>query len=303
MSDTLSVLVGVDITDAILVSSTAAEPATGEEVWSAATNYTVGKVVIRTTTHRRYEALLGGTDAGLPENTPLRWADLGPTNRWAMLDGETSNQTSVASPLTVVLRPGPFNSIYFDGLDADSISVTVKDAPGGTVIYEYSGSLEGSAPPDYYEYFSDRFKPLKDLLLSGIDLYSNPEVSFTLTTPGGNVKCGVVRVGDLRPLGRTLSGAKAKPKSYSSVTIDKEGKNKIRRGKKARDMSASALVPIADAPMVLDQITELMDVPCLWICSDSINYRGLRQYGLGSAELGHNHESHVNLTLNVEGLI
>jgi hypothetical protein len=303
MSDILSVLVGIDITDSKLTSSTAVEPATGEVVWNAATNYAVGAVAIRTTTHRRYECLLPGVDAGLPESTPLRWADLGPTNRWAMLDGESSTQTIVTSPLTVVLHPGPFNSIYLDGLDADSISVTVKDAPGGNVIYTYTGSLEGSAPADYYEYFFEPFRPLKDLLLTGVEPYSNAEISITLTTPGGSVKCGVVRVGDLKPLGRTLSGATAKPKSYSRVTVDAEGKNVIKRGKKARDMSATALVTIQEARTVLDTVTDLLDVPCLWVCSDSTNYSGLRQYGLGSAEMNHSSASHVTLSLNVTGLI
>ena len=302
MTATLSVLVGIEITDANLTSSTAAEPATGEVAWASGTNYTVDTVVYRATTHRRYKCLIAGINAGLPEETPLRWFDLGPTNRWAMLDGDTSTQTAVTSPCTVVLHPGHFNSVYLGGLDASDISVTVKDAPGGNVIYSYTGSLEGSMPPDYYEYFFDPFKPMRDLLLGGIEPFSNAEISVTLNS-GGPVKCAVLRVGDLRPLGRTLSGAKAKPKSYSRIKIDDEGHNVIARGKKAKDMSASALLAIEEANTVLETITDLLDLPCVWVCTDSPDYAGLRQYGLGSAEVSFDHTTHAILTLNVNGLI
>lgn len=303
MTKSISVLIARDITDSVLVSNTSPEPGTSEVAWVASASYMVGDEVIRPTTHRRYQNLIAGVHAGLPESTPLRWYDVGPTNRWAMLDGETSTQTTAASPLTIVMRPGHFNSGYLDGLDADSIAVTVKDAPGGNVIYSYTGSLEGSAPADYYEYFFDPFSPLKDILLNNIEAYLLAEISITLTSTSGTVKCGVLRVGDLRALGKTLSGAKAKPKSYSRITTDAEGNNIIKRGKKAKDMTASALVAIEEANMVLETITDLLDVPCVWICSDSANYAGLRVYGLGSAEVSFDHVTHANLSLNVTGLI
>ena len=59
----------IAITDSNLVSSTVAEPSAGETAWNAATSYTIGQVVIRTTTHRKYECQIAGVDAGLPENT------------------------------------------------------------------------------------------------------------------------------------------------------------------------------------------------------------------------------------------
>ena len=299
----LSVLVGVQITDSNLTSSTAAEPGTGETAWVAATSYAVNDVVYRATTHRRYQNLVAGVNAGLPEDTPLRWYDIGATNRWAMLDADSSTQTATASPATVVLTPGHFNAVYLDGLDADTLAVVVKDAPGGSVISSTSITLEGSAPSDYYEYFFDPFKPQKSALISGIDPYNAAELTVTLTDTSGTVKCGALTMGDLRPLGATLSGATAKPKSYSRVSVDDNGDNVIKRGKKAKDMSATALVDIDEADSVLDSITDLLDIPCLWICTDSANYEGLRVYGLGSAELSFANSTKSLLTLNVIGLI
>lgn len=76
----------IPITSSVLASSTVAEPSAGEVVWDATTSYAVGDVVIRTTTHRKYECQIAGVDSTIPENAPARWLDIGPTNKWAMFD-------------------------------------------------------------------------------------------------------------------------------------------------------------------------------------------------------------------------
>lgn len=309
MTTTLSVLVPITITDAMLTSSTATEPSATETAWNAATNYTVGTRVYRATTHRVYENLVAGIDATLPElatagylTTP-RWLDYSPTNRWAMFDNQVSTQTSQATPLTVVLQPGQFNSLYLGAIDADSVSVTVKDAPGGNTVFSYSGTLEGSAPDDYYEYFFDRFKPKTDLILSGIDEYISASLTISLTKTSGTILCGILSVGDLRPLGQTQYGAKAKPKTYSYIGIDDFGNNTIVRRKSAKDMSATAWLALSEANSVLDTITALLDVPCVWIASDADEYQGLRPFGLGSAEVSFDYPQDCLLSLEVKGLI
>lgn len=303
MTVPLSVLVRIELDDAKLTSSTAAEPGMGEVAWSAATAYIVDDVVIRSATHRRYSCLVAGTNAGLPEATPLRWYDLGPTNRWAMLDGDTNTQTAAASPATVVLHPGHFNTAYWAGLDADLLTVTVKDTPGGSVLHTESIVLEGSAPSDYYEHFFDPFKPKRDALIAGLETFGDSEITSVLTSGSGTVKCGVIAVGDLKPLGRTLSGAKAKPKSYARVTTDADGVTKIKRGKKAGDMTCTALVDISEANTVNETIRDLMDVPCLVICNDLENYSALRTFGLLSGELSFDTTSKVTLSATVIGII
>jgi len=303
----LSVLAPVTIVDALLTSSTA--PETDYAVWLVGSTYAVGNRVISTVTHRIYESLRASnighdpTDILNRTGTTPWWLDVGPTNRYAMFDGEASTQTVIASPLTVVLHPGAFNSVYLAGLDGDALSITVKDSPGGSTIYTYTGDLEASEPPDYYEYFFDRFQPQTDFLASDIPSYINAELTVSITKVTGSVKCGVLALGDLRPLGLTQYGAKAKPKTYSYIKIDEFGNNVIKRRKSAKDMSASSFVKIEEANLVLDTITELLDVPCVWIGTDIQEYSGLRVYGLGSAELSYDQPQVATLNLTVQGLI
>ena len=195
------------------------------------------------------------------------------------------------------------NSVYLAGLDGDALTLTVKDSPGGTIVFTTAVTLEASAPPDYYEYFFDRFQPQTDYLASDLPSYANAELTVSITKVTGNVKCGVLAVGDLKPLGLTQYGAKAKPKTYSYIKIDEFGNNVIKRRKSAKDMSASSYVKLEEANFVLDTITELLDIPCVWVGTDIEEYTGLRVFGLGSAELSYDQPQFATLNLNVQGLI
>jgi hypothetical protein len=307
MSASLSVLAPVAITTSMLIGSTAPEADAG--VYDPARTYALNERCISIATHRIYESAVAGNHGNDPTNINNRvgsviyWNDIGPTNRWAMFDGEGSTLTTVATPLTVVLKPGALNSIFLAGIDATSLSISIKDKTGGTVIWSAASNLEGSAPGDYYEYFFDRFKQQTDYLASDIPPYSGCEVTVTLSKVSGTVSCGVLAVGDLRPIGLTQYGAKAKPKSFSFVDVDKYGNNTIQRGKKAKDMTASAFVDLAEANTVLDTVTELLDVPCVWVGTDLAEYSGLRVFGLGSGEMSYDYTDAAMFSLTVQGLI
>lgn len=307
MSASLSVLVPIPVVGAVLASSNVVE--SDHAPWAAGTTYAKDVRCISATTHRIYQSAVAGnlghdpTDIANRTGTIVYWIDVGPTNRHAMFDGEVSTQTSVATSLTVALRPGALNSIFAAGIDAETYSVSLTDAPGGTEVFAASGQLESSAPADYYEYFFDRFMPQTDLLVTGIPPYIGGEVVVTFAKVVGTVKCGVLAVGDLRPLGSTQFGAKAKPKTYSYIKTDDLGNNSIKRRKSARDMSASAKIPIQEANSVLDTVTELLDVPAVWVGTDLPDYSGLRCYGLGSGELTYENAVEALLTINVQGII
>jgi hypothetical protein len=307
MVASLSVLAPITIVDALLTSSTV--PETDYAAWSGGTTYAVGDRVINTSTHRKYESLRATNSNHDPSDILNRtgvtpwWLDIGPTNKWAMFDSEVSTQTSVNTPLTVVIKPGAFNGVFLAGLDGDNLSITVKDSPGGATVYYYSGILEASAPGDYYEYFFDRFMPQTDFLANDIDSYANMEITISITKASGTVKCGVLALGDLKPLGLTQYGAKAKPKTYSYIKIDEFGNNTIIKRKTAKDMSATSYVKLEEANYVLDTITELLGTPCVWIGTGIPQYSGLRVFGLGSAELSYDQPEVAMLSLNVQGLI
>jgi len=304
----LSVLIPTPITTAMLTSSSITEA--DYTAWSAATTYAVGDRCISTVTHRIYESAAAGNlnhDPTLIANrtgTVIYWVDIAPTNRWAMLDDVNNTQSDGTSPIVVVLTPGSINSLYLGNLVATSFSVVVKDAPSANIVYN-SGTIYLQEPiPDYYEYFFSPFKSLVNYLLTDLPPYTTSEITITITNISGNVKCGILSLGMINQLGRTVLGATAKPKTYSYINTDSFGNTTIIRRKATTDMSASCTLDISEATFVLSLVQTVLDIPCVWVANDACQlYNGLIVFGLGSAELTYTDTTKATLSLNVQGLI
>ncbi len=303
MTAILSFISPLTISVGMVVSSTAVSHTSGELEWDALTAWTKGAVVFRTSLGRRYENLIPGVDSGAPEDSPDRWDDLGATDKMTMFDGEVGTQSIADGALTVVLRPGAFNALFLGGLEGTHLDITVRDYVGGTVLLNYSGSLEGSQPDDYYEWAFAPFRQKTDFIATEIDPYGRSEVTISITNPAGVAKCGIAALGDLKGLGPSLAGLTVEPKSYARVTTDSRGKTSIRKGKSARDMSISALIPLEDADGVVDAISMVLGVPCVVIASDSDQMQAARVFGLPSGKVTYPGGQFANLSMNVQGMI
>lgn len=297
----MEVLVRTTITDAMLVSSTAPEDSTAE--WVSGATYAIGDLRWRATTHMVYERLTAGAGTTVPELAKADWKAKRPTNRWAMFDSQMNTVTQVASPLTVVLKPGNFNAVGAYGIQgATSVTVTVLDAPGGNVIRTWTSSLEESAPADWWEYWFMPFKPATDFVLSDIEPYVNAQITVTFTGPG-TVGVAMLDVGDLRPMGDTQWGPESSPQDYSYVDIDSDGNNVVMKGKSAKDMSAVSEFDPGEANRIDDTVHELLGVPSMWIASRAPEHRPLRCFGLGTGKVTFPDRTRARLSLSVKGLI
>lgn len=307
------VLVPITITDLMVTSSTAAEPAATETAWNPATVYTVGQEAILTSTHRVYKNLLGGADATSPElaltgNTP-RWLDARPTNKFAAFDGQVDTQSALVTPLTWVLRPGMFNAIDLYLLDGAALSITIKDAPGGTVVATLTSDLL-EPPIEHYDYYFGQIRSISKVLWRDLVPYADPEVTITITAAAGvTVKAGMIAFGDLRPLitvegtGGTAAGARVKPKSYSYINTDVWGVTRIVRRSKATDLEFVAKVPSVDADAALATLQEILDVPVCVIADDSVGLGGLNVFGLVSSDMSYQDDESSIINISVKGFI
>ena len=316
--DTCSILAPITITPAIITTMTAAGVAVPEDStspWSSANSYAIGDRVHVVSSHRVYEAAKnmtagsGAKDPTLPASqydaagNISYWIDAGPTNKFAMFDGVVSTQTSVASPLVLTIKPGYFNGLALFGIDADTISIVVKDAPGGSIVYSHSGALEGSAPADYYEYCFDPFKPQTKFIATGIDPYYNSEITLTLTKGGGPVKLGMYAIGDLRPMGVPLLGVSVEPVDYSYVSTDTFGTTTVKKRNNATGMQISAKMDIEDAAAVLNTVQQVLGVPVVVIGSAAEMYEALTVFGLVSARQQYDDFGMPTINITVKGLI
>lgn len=307
MTAMLSVMVPNDITSAMLVSSTV--PENEYPPWTAGVTFELGTRCVSPVTHKVYESAKTGNlnhdpiDITNRVGTTIWWFEVSMTNRWNMLDSKSGAQTVATSPLTVVLTPGAINAIYLNWLDADLITVSVKDKVGGNEVFPFSAELECSYPADFYAYCFAPYKQQTDILIENIPMYLEPEVTITLSKTSGSVKCGSLQVGDLVPLGRALSGAKSKPKGSAYIGLNANKENEVKTRKRpSRDLVATALVELEDADTVSDTASALIDIPALWSISGSPQLAALRSFGVGTVELSYDHTSHCILNLNVIGI-
>lgn len=313
--DVTSVLVPVALTASHIVSITAngvALPEDGTPAWAGGTTYAAGARVHSAATHRVYESVKDGNlahDPADPTNrvtatgAPTWWVDIGPTNRWAMFDSFISSQTAAASPLVITMRPGAFNGIALFLIEADGLAVTVRSSPGGTLIYSQTDTLEGSEPPDYYEYFFQGSKPRTQFTATGLDAYSASEIQITLTKQTGPVKLGMLVVGDLRALGVPERGVRVSPKTYSYIADDAFGNTRIVRRPSATGITIPVRVEHGDADIVIQTVQDLLDVPVAVIGSNDLFHTKLSTFGLISGDMDYSTWPHRMLNLTVKGFI
>ncbi|KAK1548209.1 hypothetical protein Q3G72_029596 [Acer saccharum] len=255
--------------------------------------YALGNRVSSSATHRVYESLQANNTNHDPTIAANRttaagvgtyWLDVGPTNRTAMFDGLISTQTSAVGPLVLTLRPGAFNGFALFGVDADSYSVTVKDAPGGNVIYsEPTTPLEGSMPSDYYDYFFAPFQPLRQLVRTSIDPYSNAELTLTFNRTTGNVGIGMLAVGLFTGLGIPQRDAEIDFTDYTLFKTDAYGNSTVVKRPNATNLSVTAIADIARANSIKNTINTILGTPVVVSASGVSGYEWLTVFGLMSA--------------------
>lgn len=308
----MKLLIPTPITPAMLGAATSiAEPAAGETTWAASTAYALGDRRIRSTTHRVYECVQAhASRTALPEDDGMFWLDVGPTQRFAPFDAYVSTAAETTTALTYVISPGYVNAIALYGIVGTQISVMLKDAPGGAVVYGYVASLTEPAP-DWYEYLFVAAKPINRLILSKLPIRPTAEITVTISAAiGAPVALGLLLAGDYRALvgdkaafGGTLRGASAEPVTYSYINTADDGTTRIVRRNYATGMRANVLLPTKEADAALALIQQVLDIPVPWVATDAKGFDGLNVFGLGSGSLSYENAVTSNLEINVKGMI
>jgi hypothetical protein len=307
----MNIILPLTITDAMIKSGTTiAEPASGETAWVASGTYAVGDLRIRATTHRVYACVQAHTGrAALPEVDSAYWLDAGPTQRFAPFDVYTTTAAKTTSSLTYVLQPGFFNALSFYGLVGASLAITVKDAPGGAVLYSRSVELFAQAA-GLYELLFAPLRQINRIVLSEIPIGPTAELTITVTAATGQpVALGMVNVGDYRRLigqaewGGTEYGASADPKSYSYIRFFEDGSSLIKRRGSATDMRGTVVLPADEAAAAVDLVQLVLDVPVSCVATDAQGYDYLNVFGLISGSMTAAGPSHANFAFTVKGFL
>lgn len=260
--------------DANLISSSV--PETEYAAYNAATNYAVGARVIYL--HKVWESVQTPNTGNTPGTNALYWAQISPTNRWAMFDTEISTATSVSSSLTVTIAPGLVDSLALLDVDGISLDVVIRDGLAGPVVYSYSQRLDGSEVLDWHQYFYLPFIPVNEVVLGGLPLYGSAHITVTITS-SGVINVGTLTVGMAFLLGDTQYGASAGIIDYSRKETSAAGVTTLNRRKFSKRMSAQMMLKNYTLNNLQRTLADLRATPCLWVGADNAQYAPLTVFG------------------------
>lgn len=291
-------------TDASLISSTVAED--DYPVWVTGTTYAIGDRRIRTQTHRIYERVSAGAGSVAPELDLINWLDIGPTNRWAAFDDEIGTKTTGASPLVLVLSPGMTTGLILFELSARTAQVTMKDSPGGTLVYEKFIDLDGTIIESFYDWFFTEFEPMTDVVLTDLPgQFYTPELTISLVSTSGNPSVGVLKPGNVIDIGETLSGARVGISDYSIKKKDERfGTIGIVERAYSKKGSFSVITEKSRFNKIFRTLASLRATPCAYIGTESLGYQPLLIYGFfADFYISIEYYAHHLCNLEIEGLI
>ena len=274
---TMSIIKPNGLTDAMLTSSTA--PENDWPAWAAVIAYAAGAKVIRIGTHRIYQRLIAGTTAAAPELDAANWLDIAPINRWAMFDSAVGTVTGVASNLTVVLRPGAVGGLALLELAGKQVAITMKDAPGGAVIYSKTVVLDGTMITSFYEWFYEDFAQLTDLVLTDLPVHFVSNELTIAITGSSTVSCGVCQMGEVLQIGQTQAGATVGIVDYSKKTVDAFGNYSITKRAFSKRSDLKLVTEAGQFNRIFRALAAIRSTPCIFIATEFSDYEPLIVYG------------------------
>lgn len=256
------------VTDATLTSSNVTEA--DYPVWNAATAYSVGQYVIRTTgVHKIFRRLVAGTTATPPENDTTNWQDYGATNRWKMFDAVVGSQTTNANSIVVEVTPSAVtNAVALLNVDAQTVRVEMIDPTDGTVYDSTLQMLDNSLVTDWWHYFFEPIVKRYDVVFLNLPSYSTANIRITISNTGFTVACGVAVLGLVQTLGTTTTGATVGIKDYSRKETDAFGNYIIVPRAFSKRASFNVKVERNSTDGVQRTLADLRTTPVVYIGSD-----------------------------------
>ena len=302
IQQTMQIIAPVVITDSMLRSSVV--PETDYADWLPGTAYTLGQRCIRPSTHRIYERRVAGTTATAPEVDVTNWINMGPTARWAMFDNCVGTKTNASGSLLVVLNPGGISGLALMELIGSSVTVSMKAATGGAVVYTRTESLDGTLIESFFDWFFIPFVQKTDLVLTDLpSQFMSCELSITLSGTGV-VACGVCKFGEVIGIGGTQYGAKTGITDYSVKSTDEFGVTSFLQRSYSKKSSITVLTDKRDYNRISRALAALRAVPSVYIGTNAPGYEPLLIYGKYndfSMDVAYSNIHYC--TLEIEGLI
>lgn len=176
---------------------------------------------------RKYQCLVAfNQDSpvdGATGDASATWIDMGPTNRWAMFDGEINTKSRSASGHTVNLTPSYlFDSVSVFGCkNVTEVRLTVRNS-ANAIIFQRNEDMNDLIAA--LEWQQDPLNPdlFSEVTIDGIPTAAGAKIELQFI--GNNIEVGLVTYGLSREIGESLSGLSQNYFDYSKVEYNDFGR-------------------------------------------------------------------------------
>lgn len=267
----------------LLTGTTLAEDTTA--VWASGT-FAVGDERHVVETHSVYRCAVAGTSSTRPDlDTAGQWVRMRPTNKWAPFDYYASTAaTTTAANITYVLSARFINAVRLDAVVGKSVTVTVRNGLGGTVLWTKTRSLQRGAS-GWWDYAYGQRRQIRALWFTGLPISSSAVIEITIAADGTNTRAvGSIVRGKLKRLqgrgdGGVQQGAEASPKTYTYRRVNDDGTVQIVPRSSSKDLTLDVVVQREFASTAVSELEQMMGRPVAVMASLNSVYDGLSVFG------------------------
>lgn len=280
----MKLLVPQAIATANLVSATIAETDYAE--WSAASVYATGNRVIRASLHRIYESLVAVTTIGsAPESSPLEWIDIGPTNRWALLDQSLLTATSATTSFNLVLSHAGVTDIVLLGVVASTVQIYA-----GASLVRTVAVAAPTAP-----------STSNTVTITGLSIAAGTNLGVTVSGTG-TVSVSYLGIGSFVTVGLTQKGTQVGMDDYSTIVTDKYGVSTISRRNYSRHLQTSVSLLVSEIDTVTAIMQSVLQTICFWVADANFDAMQLLGYAKDWREIT-NDKTSATYSISIQGLV
>lgn len=254
---------------------------------------------------RVYEALVlnpqntpGGNN---PPTAPSLWLDVGPSNKWAMLDELTSTQTTM--PIDIVTTTqvtGRINTLGLLGLRGTTVNVTIMD--GMTEVYNEDFSLLATDEIyDWWTYYYADVSYKSSLFIRDLPAVLNPTVIVTVSAGSGydTRAIGQMVIGAAFVIGLTEKGSTVGIENYDRINTDEFGTRTIIKRGYSDIGTFKVMIDNVKVDAVKRILTDLRGTPSLYVASSA--YDSTAYFGIASFDIGFEYAYHSRANISVNG--
>ncbi|UTJ05386.1 hypothetical protein [Arcobacter roscoffensis] len=244
-----------------------------EQLWSSSDSYKYGDE--RRDGHFIYK--YAGEDNSNTEESPSEnslkqkpvWVNIGPTNYFAAIDGETSTQTKNDETLIFEISIKNYDSLALLTIDAIEAVIEMIDLSSDEIVYaETIDLIDDSEIIDDYTYMFNDFVA-SNAIYRRLPIYSNAKIKVTLNNPGSKAACGRLVSGRSFYMGATGKGVNLGLESYSKKDVNEFGYAKLKHRGAINVDSYEIITKTAKIPMLRRKAKELDAIPILYVMDES----------------------------------